>query len=280
MNKKVLGLTSVIIIVCILMTGVVFASPAIIKIIVNGKEVQSKVQPLLVDDTVMVPVRVISESLGANVAWDEEKNSVLINTRDKIYKTVASIPDEGVALTAADIDWTYKDFYLEVNGSKRYFDWKNVVNPSHAPKLLMMDINNDGQKELIIILTTGYGTGVYISEAHVIDPETLIEVYVDNPNIVVLKNVKTNITENEIEISTGDKKTVINKDKLNVEPGYKISAIGFGGICSFDVVENKLIVTMHGQISPACFIGTLTITYEFKDNMYQAANIEFTDGWH
>jgi Copper amine oxidase N-terminal domain. len=280
MKNKFLVLSIIVLTVCIFTAGAAFASSGIIKIIVNGKEVQSKVQPLLADDTVMVPIRVISETLGANVAWDEENNSVLINTKDKIYKTVATIPDEGITLTAADIDWTYQNFYLQVNKSKRYFDWKNVENPSYAPKLSMMDINNDGQKELIVILITGYGTGVCISEAHVIDPITLNEVYVDNPNIVVLKNVKTNITENEIEISTGDNKTVISRDKLNIESGYNVSAVGFGAICNFEVIDGKLIVTMHGQISPTCFIGELKITYEFKDNMYQAANIEFSENYY
>jgi NPCBM/NEW2 domain/Copper amine oxidase N-terminal domain len=49
-----------------------------IKIIVNGQQVISDVQPFIQDGRTMVPLRVISEALGATVAWDQETQTVTI----------------------------------------------------------------------------------------------------------------------------------------------------------------------------------------------------------
>ncbi|MFD4818592.1 hypothetical protein [Peribacillus butanolivorans] len=39
--------------------------------------------------------------------------------------------------------------------------------------------------------------------------------------------------------------------------------------------DNHLVASVGGQITPAMFIGTIEISYEFKDKMYQAKKIEF-----
>ena len=93
MKKKLLGFIGATLIVSILIVGVVFAAATNhIKIIVNGQEIKPNIEPLIVDDTVMVPIRAIAESLGANVKWDEQANSVTIMTKEKISKMVANIP--------------------------------------------------------------------------------------------------------------------------------------------------------------------------------------------
>lgn len=64
-----------------------------IKLIVNGKTVQSDVQPIIVNDRTMVPVRVIAETLHANVNYNETTNTVEVATTDYAtkmynYKTI------------------------------------------------------------------------------------------------------------------------------------------------------------------------------------------------
>ena len=44
-----------------------------------GEELTSDVNPILVNDRVLVPIRVISETLGAVVEWDGETQTVVIN---------------------------------------------------------------------------------------------------------------------------------------------------------------------------------------------------------
>ena len=38
----------------------------------------------IIDDRTFIPVRFVSESLGAQVEWDQSRNTVVIETRDKI----------------------------------------------------------------------------------------------------------------------------------------------------------------------------------------------------
>jgi len=41
------------------------------------------------------------------------------------------------------------------------------------------------------------------------------------------------------------------------------------------VVNHQLVASIPSQITPAMFLGTIEITYEFKDQMYQAKKIEY-----
>ncbi len=51
----------------------------IIKIFINGSEVHSDVQPVIINSRTMVPIRAISEGLGMNVEWDAVNREVLIS---------------------------------------------------------------------------------------------------------------------------------------------------------------------------------------------------------
>ncbi|MDW0114815.1 hypothetical protein QT711_16585 [Sporosarcina saromensis] len=91
-----------------------------------------------------------------------------------------------------------ENFRLGANGSIQHFPfWINVSNESYWPQLIYRDINQDGEKELIIILTKGYGTGIILQDVHVLhNTETNFgdvyrEMIVDNLLAILLKNVKT-----------------------------------------------------------------------------------------
>lgn len=75
-----------------------FAFPADqIKLLVNGKEIQSDVPIQVFDGRVMVPVRWVSEALGANVEWDGKSKIVKITTVSSVYQKKAGINDlEGI----------------------------------------------------------------------------------------------------------------------------------------------------------------------------------------
>lgn len=52
----------------------------------NGEYIESDADPFILDDRTMVPVRVISESLGYDVEWNGEERSVNISADDKKLK--------------------------------------------------------------------------------------------------------------------------------------------------------------------------------------------------
>jgi len=49
-----------------------------IKIIINGKEIETDVPPQIIDGRVMVPARFVAEPLGAIIKWDEKRKTINI----------------------------------------------------------------------------------------------------------------------------------------------------------------------------------------------------------
>lgn len=80
------------------------------KIFLDGKELTAgqNVPVENVNDTIMVPLRLISESLGYNVGWDQKSKTVTIEQQGKVIKLVvnqktASVDDKTLTLTTAPI---------------------------------------------------------------------------------------------------------------------------------------------------------------------------------
>lgn len=97
-NKKVsLRACLLMCLICIVLTGVVSATPTMkqivaylnygLNIVIDGetKELYNsngdKIYPITFDGATYVPVRSISELLGVSVDWDGNTNSVLLNTK-------------------------------------------------------------------------------------------------------------------------------------------------------------------------------------------------------
>lgn len=203
------------------------------------------------------------------------------------YDEIANSETVGIILYAKKMNGLYTDFKIDFQGhilSKPY--WINTTSPTWSPEIIYEDISQDGKKELVIILTKGTGTGVLEREVHVfqiqqqkfdnIQIEVPVEVLVDEPVAILLKNVKTELTPNKATVSIGDKKYTINIKPLGIQPEHLFDDIYFGNLINFEIKDNQLIAKLGGQISPVGgYIGDIQITYIFKDKMYQAKSIEF-----
>ena len=195
------------------------------------------------------------------------------------YDMVSKSSKDNITMYAKKIDGLYYDFKIDFKGSiaSRPF-WLSVANnPSYAPQLIYKDINGDGNKELIIILNKGYGTGVLLEEVYVFDTDNnrFGEVLVDNPLAVVLKNTKTRLKSTEAKISIGDKHYVVDISPISIKPENVFKDIFFGGIIKYEVENNLLIARLAAQVSPTHSIGEVIITYEYRDKMYQSKSVDF-----
>jgi len=251
-------------------TFIAYAGSAI-RIFVNGEEIQSDVSPQIINDRVMVPIRLIAEQLGADVQWDENTNSVYIKNGQKIV--VSDLPEADARLYPfSETDGSYKGFILEIKGERKYFDWESVVNPTYAPEMLHGDINNDGKNELIVILTTGTGTGFHVEKIHVIDPDNFIEYEVINPLDIINQNVETSIIHEDGRVTIALK---INGEVFNaafdenyVSNNNWSEDIIFKNIIKYSVEDSKLTAIIPAQVSPTVFIGDIVITYKLENNKY------------
>lgn len=86
MNKrfKIAMLAILIGVFIIGMSAGVMASSQI-HLFINNKEIKSDVDPVIMKERVMIPLRVVSENLGAKVSWDNKEKNVNISTSDKIW---------------------------------------------------------------------------------------------------------------------------------------------------------------------------------------------------
>lgn len=194
------------------------------------------------------------------------------------YTVIANSDKDNITIYAKKMDGLYYAFKIDFKGrvfSRPY--WMNATNPSYAPKIYYEDINTDEKKELIIILTKGYGTGALDQEVNVfhIENNRFGEVLVDHPMGIVNKNIKASLTPIKAEITIGKKHYVINVKGLKLLPEILFDEINFGSIIKYEVKNNKLIAILHPQFSPGAFVGSIIITYEYRDKMYQAKSIEF-----
>ncbi len=272
MRRRSLVVFGVAILICFF-AAVAFASNPV-KIMVNGQEINSDVAPQIIKDRTMVPIRWVAEALGADVRWDAGNNTVYI---DKPYYISSNSAAETRLYPFQEVNGMYEGFILEIKENRQYFNWENVSNPTFAPKILFNDINGDGGKELIIILTTGTGTGFHTEDIHVLNPVTLEEMEVETPDEIVKENLDT-LIENQgdkiaISIAIGDEKTTVYKDKEYAASWF--DKVIFKNNYHYSVVHNELVVKMGAQVSPAGFIGELEATYAFKNGGFRVKTISF-----
>ncbi|TZE82316.1 copper amine oxidase N-terminal domain-containing protein [Calorimonas adulescens] len=81
MKKKI---AIVLTLVLTFMAGAAFAS-ASIKLTLNGKEIKTDVQPRMVNNRLLVPVRAAAEATGSAVDWDPKTSTVGIITPENIW---------------------------------------------------------------------------------------------------------------------------------------------------------------------------------------------------
>lgn len=203
------------------------------------------------------------------------------------YEEVAKSDKVGVTIYAKKLNGLYTDFKIKFQGSiisKPY--WINTTSPTWSPEIIYEDISQDGKKELVIILTKGIGTGVLEREVHIFQTQQRksdktqslipVEVPVDEPLAILLKNVKTELISNKASVSIGDKKYTIDIKPLGIQPEHLLDEIYFGNLINFEIKNNQLIAKLGGQISSVGgYIGDIQITYKFKDKMYQVKSMEF-----
>jgi len=199
-------------------------------------------------------------------------------------KVVGQLLEANLTLFATEKEGDLTNFKLKVKGETYFFPrWINASNPTYYPELYYSDINNDGKKEIIIVLTTGTGSGIVIQEVHVFHIDNngnLIEILVDNPMSIINKNVKTKLSKSEATVSIGNEITKINVEELGIVPSHIFETVALGSIFKFKVINNKLEAIVGAAIAPTGgSLGEIHITYTFKDNMYQAEQIKFIPRW-
>ncbi|HEY3375419.1 MAG TPA: copper amine oxidase N-terminal domain-containing protein [Candidatus Aquicultor sp.] len=83
--KRALRVVLVVLAAFLLSSGTAWASSEI-SIKVNGVGLSTEIPPLIVSNRTMVPMRSISEALGADVVWDQKNQTVILEKSDTIIR--------------------------------------------------------------------------------------------------------------------------------------------------------------------------------------------------
>ncbi|MBP3359698.1 MAG: copper amine oxidase N-terminal domain-containing protein [Clostridia bacterium] len=103
MKRKLLTMALSVVMLIASISRPTFANNDAISVYLNGKQLQFDVQPQIINDRTMVPLRAIFEALGASVHWDDNTKTVTSskNTTNIILtvdRTTMSVNGNSVAL--------------------------------------------------------------------------------------------------------------------------------------------------------------------------------------
>lgn len=81
MFKKI---TAVIVLIVMLISISAYASSDDLTLVINGKIIESDVNPMIINSRTMVPVRVLFDSFGAEVLWNGSLRQVVVSTASSV----------------------------------------------------------------------------------------------------------------------------------------------------------------------------------------------------
>lgn len=202
-------------------------------------------------------------------------------------KLISSWLEENIYLYA--MDWkraeekvgVYKEIVLSVKGHERYFScWQVTTNPVWKPTFDLSDINNDGKKELIVISTSGYGTGAFEQNVHVFRFDkkgSLYDIYVTDPFEGRYQYVKGTLTNKDgivtVTINIKGKDYIMKAKESGF--GFVGEHVGFGSIIRYAVIDNKLTVKMGVSIGYTAGCGYIVMDYVFENKRLTINNVNF-----
>lgn len=117
-----------------------------IKIFVNNKEIKTDVAPTIVNGRTLVPVRVITEALNCDVAWDSETKGITIYRKDHFYEMWIN------KKTAFDIkDGTYINNSYTMDVAPTVINNRTLVPLRAVAELIGADVKWHGDTKTITV---------------------------------------------------------------------------------------------------------------------------------
>lgn len=242
--------------VCVLLgTSVIVLASNPIKLIINGNEHYTESPPQIIDGRVMVPLTTISDTFNKIVSYNA--NTKVVEIKDAQDKVISEL--DHIKITGQEgANGIYEHLQIVTDQFSRSLIGYNVTNPTYAPEIISVDLNGDGNNEIAVILTTGYGTGVYASEIHLRDGETGLNIPVEDALIAIKKQA------------------VLPNMMLNAESEHSFEQPVIGSIIRYYVENNILKASAGVQISPGEFIGEFEIEYAHVNGVYVAGEAIFS----
>ena len=142
LKKKIISIAAVVAITATIGSGCVLAKSNDITVTYDGENISFDVQPEIVDDRVMVPMRTIFETFGAKVKWDSDTQTI---TAKKKSKTIQ--------MTIGSSDMTKNDETYSFDVSPIIEDGRTLVPIRAISDMLGLDVEWNEKNNTVIITT-------------------------------------------------------------------------------------------------------------------------------
>lgn len=237
MRKKI-GLLACLTTIAIMSTGITTIASTPIGVLVNSKAISFDVEPNMVDDRVLVPVRGVFEALGCEVGWDNENRKVIIVQK----KEVDGVEVESVISLFIDKPELYKDDVVmaEMDVPAKIYEDRTFVPVRAISEMLDADVDWDNDNRNVIIITPEYKAAIENA-----DKEDFYKILVRQGELVLMEAV-CNVTNGYF---FSDELNEIIKEKLR---GYSKEWI----------TDNQVLSQESYKESPEKF-ETFTFTGDF-----------------
>lgn len=134
-------------------------------------------------------------SIPIKIDENASKESAATPAKSTLNTLLSKTSDKRIAVYGVQ-DKAQKDMFssldVVINGETKTFNWINVTNPSFYPQISVIDLDSDGENEIVIVLTKATGTGIHNSEVHVLKSD-FTELSVSDPKEFVLNNIKVDL---------------------------------------------------------------------------------------
>ncbi|GMB08975.1 hypothetical protein EDD69_1044 [Thermolongibacillus altinsuensis] len=203
--------------------------------------------------------------------------SLLMAMNDVSPKCVAELEDANIQLFSEEHGEWLRNFSLKV-GSRTYFfpEWENMNGDKRTwPQLHSADVTGDGREEILVFLVKARGNGLYKNEVHILEhkSDAIEEVVIEDPRAVVLKNIKMKQTEQGVELVVDHVHALIPNDETKASnQNVQLSIDHF---VKYTIEKNHLKAILLLERKSGEYLGSLIVTYRYKNGVLQGEDIEF-----
>ncbi|MCQ6562452.1 signal peptidase I [Paenibacillus mendelii] len=170
---------------------------------------------------------------------------------------------------------------IKVVWGQRYreYYWHSVANASYEPEVYMTDMDHDKLTDAVIVLTTAYGSGVHVTEPHIIRHD-LTEIPVRDPIKGTLEAVtsEVKVSDGKVDVKVTLGKQTIAKQFEESDAGMWFDKLGLGSIVKYRLdEEGRLWADITGFVSPGTVVAELSVRFDLQDREYVPAAYTMRD---
>ncbi len=143
---------------------------------------------------------------------------------------------------------------------------QQVQNPTYAPWVAEADLNGDGQKEIIVNLTSGYGTGMELNTVQVFS-QNGENIPIESSQNGMARQFSSSVNGDQLQLKLNGTTHSLALKELPEQPASSKTPVFGGAVQQFKVDNNKLTASYSLQVGMNGFIGELDATYRYDNGV-------------